>query len=144
MDGPLSHHAGSLADTLTAVRLSLHVLGAAVWVGGQIVLAGLVPTVRKLAPEGPKAAARAFARLSWPAYGLVVATGLWNIAASHPSAQSGAWRVVLFVKVAVVALAGLAALAHSRATTRGGLALWGSVSGLTSLAALVMGVLLAG
>ncbi len=119
-------------------------LGAAVWVGGQIVLAGLVPTVRGLSADGPKAVARAFARLSWPAYALVVATGFWNIAAVHPPNQSAPWRVVLWVKIAVVALAGLAALAHTRATTRRGLALWGSVSGLTSLAALVMGVLLAG
>lgn len=29
------------------VRLFLHVLGATVWVGGQIALAGIVPVVRR-------------------------------------------------------------------------------------------------
>ncbi|MGD0876035.1 MAG: hypothetical protein ABSA14_13765 [Acidimicrobiales bacterium] len=38
----------ALTSTLAAVRLSLHVLAATVWVGGQIVVAGLPPTVRAL------------------------------------------------------------------------------------------------
>lgn len=126
------------------MRLSLHVLAAAVWVGGQVVLAGLVPAARRLSTDAPRALARAFARLSWPAYAVLVVTGLWNIGAEHPSGQSAAWRVVLWVKIAVVVLAGLAALAHSRASKRRGLAVWGSVSGMTSLAALVLGVFLAG
>jgi hypothetical protein len=36
------------------------------------------------------------------------------------------------------------ALLHSRATSKAGLALWGSVAGLASVAALAMGILLAG
>jgi hypothetical protein len=48
------------------------------------------------------------------------------------------------VKIVVVALAGLATLLHSRAASKGALALWGSVAGLASVAALVMGILLAG
>jgi len=113
-------------------------------VGGQVVLAGLVGTVRGIAADGPRTVARAFARLSWPAYAVLVATGIWNISATHPSTQSGAWRVVLSVKIAVVALAGLAAFVHGRAASRRGLAIWGSLSGVTALAALVLGVLLAG
>ena len=35
---------GAVSPTLAGIRLSLHVLAAAVWVGGQITLAGLVPT----------------------------------------------------------------------------------------------------
>jgi hypothetical protein len=113
-------------------------------VGGQVVLAGLVPTARRISSDAPRAIAQAFARLSWPAYALLVATGIWNVYATHPSTQSFAWRVVLGVKIGVVALGGLAALAHARATSRRGLAIWGSLSGLAALAALVMGVLLAG
>jgi len=115
-----------------------------VWVGGQFVLAGLVGTARRISADAPKAIARGFARLSWPAYGLLVATGIWNVLATHPSTQSSAWRVVLSVKVVVVALAGLAAYLHTRSAGRRGMAVWGSVSGLSALGALVLGVLLAG
>ncbi|HUO48771.1 MAG TPA: hypothetical protein VMU09_08060 [Acidimicrobiales bacterium] len=132
-----------LAPALDALRLSLHVLGAAVWVGGQITMAGLVPTARRLSPDAPRAMARAFARLQWPAFVLVVATGFWNVAAVG-SGQSTAWQVVLGIKIFVVALAGLAAWLHSVAKRRAWLAAWGAISSLASLAALVMGVFLAG
>lgn len=133
-----------LAPALTALRLSLHVLAASVWVGGQLVVAGMLPTVRSLGPAAPRSIAVAFARLSWPAYGVLVLTGIWNVTATHPSAQTTPWKVVLGVKIGVVVLAGLGALLHSRATTRRGLAVWGAVAGLSSIGALVLGVLLAG
>ena len=47
-------------------------------------------------------------------------------------------------KIAVVALAGVATFLHQRATTKGQLALWGSVAGTAAVAALFMGILLAG
>ena len=40
------------------VRLFLHVLAAAIWVGGQLTLAGLVPVLRPFGPEVTRAAAR--------------------------------------------------------------------------------------
>jgi len=129
---------------LDTLRLSLHVLAATVWVGGQLTIAGLLSTLRRLGPEAPKSLARAFARLSWPAYAVLVLTGLWNIQAVHPSTQDTLWQALLGVKVGVVALAGLAAWLHSRARTPGGIAAWGAATGLTSLAALVLGVVLAG
>jgi putative copper export protein len=133
-----------LASWLDTVRLTLHVLAASVWVGGQIVMLGLVGPSRRLGPEAPKVLAQAFARLAWPAYGVLVVTGLWNVSTFHWGAQSTAWKTVLIVKVVVVAVAGLATLLHSRARSRAALAIWGSVAGLASVAALVMGVLLAG
>jgi putative copper export protein len=134
---------GQLAPALDGVRLSLHVLAASVWVGGQITVAGLVPTARKLDETAPRLVARAFARLSWPAYALLLATGIWNVA-SVAKGQGTAWDVVLGVKIAVVLLAGLAAWLHGRARTRGGLAVWGAVTATASVTALVMGVFLAG
>lgn len=133
-----------LAPALEATRLFLHVLAATVWVGGQIVMLGLLPTARTVSPDAPRALARAFARLSWPAFAVLVVTGVWNVAAVHPHSQSSAWQAVLWAKVAVVVVAGLGAFLHGRATSRSQLALWGSVAGLASVAALLMGVLLAG
>jgi putative copper export protein len=132
-----------LDPAVDGVRLSLHVLAAAVWVGGQITVAGLVPTARQLAPDAPRRVARAFSRVSWPAYVVLVATGIWN-AVAVSGGQGTAWKVVLGVKVGVVVLAGLAAWLHGRSRSRSALAIWGAVAGSASIAALVMGVFLAG
>jgi putative copper export protein len=133
-----------LTSGLDTLRLTLHVLAASIWVGGQIVLMGLVGPARSYGPEVPAGLARAFARLAWPAYAVLVVTGFWNISTFHWAHQTGAWKAVLIAKIVVVAAAGVGSLLHSRATSRSGLALWGSVAGLASVAALVMGVLLAG
>jgi putative copper export protein len=133
-----------LAPALDTVRLTLHVLAATVWVGGQIVMTGLVGPARGLGPDAPKTLARAFARLAWPAYLLLVVTGIWNVTAVHYASQDAAWKAVLMAKILVVLLAGVGVGLHQRATTKGQLALWGSVGGLASVAALVMGILLAG
>ena len=133
-----------LAPALDTVRLTLHVLAATVWVGGQIVMTGLVGPARGLGADAPKTLARAFARLAWPAYAVLVVTGVWNISADGYANAETAWKAVLIAKIAVVALAGLGVLLHQRATTKRQLALWGSVGGLASVAALAMGILLAG
>jgi putative copper export protein len=132
-----------LAPTVVTIRLTLHVLAAAVWVGGQIVMTGLVGPARGLGPDAPKTLARAFARLAWPAYLVLLATGVWNVTAVGYSSMSSPWKAVLMAKIAVVVLAGLGVLLHQRATTKQGLAFWGAVGGLASVAALVMGILLA-
>ena len=132
-----------LAPAVDGVRVTLHVLAATVWVGGQITLAGLVPTARQLGQDAPRLVARAFSRLSWPAYVVLVATGIWNVAAVH-ARQPHAWQVVLGVKIAVVLLAGLGAWLHGLARNRAALAAWGAVAGLSSVAAVALGVFLAG
>jgi putative copper export protein len=133
-----------LASGLDTLRLTLHVLAATIWVGGQIVVAGLVGPSRRFGAEAPKELARAFARLAWPAYAVLVLTGFWNISTFTWSDQSSAWKAVLVAKIVVVALAGLGAFLHQRATSKAQLALWGSVTGVASIAALAMGILLAG
>jgi putative copper export protein len=134
----------SLAPALDTIRLTLHVLAATIWVGGQIVMTGLVGPARGFGGDAPKTLARAFARMAWPAYLVLLATGIWNISAVHASSASSAWKAVLMAKIAVVLLAGVGVGLHQRATSKAQLALWGSVGGLASVAALVMGILLAG
>lgn len=132
------------ASAVTIVRLGLHVLAAAIWVGGQFVMLGLIPTARALGEDAPRRLARAFARMAWPAYAVLVVTGFWNVSTFTVSAQSAAWKAVLIVKVVLVALAGIATWLHGRSTTRRGTAAWGSVAGTSSVIALFMGVALAG
>jgi putative copper export protein len=133
-----------LAPTVDTIRLTLHVLAAAVWVGGQIVMVGLVGPARGLGADAPKTLARAFARLAWPAYVVLLVTGVWNVTAVGYFSMDSTWKAVLMAKIAVVVVAGLGVLLHQRATTKRGLAVWGAVGGLASVVALVMGILLAG
>ena len=134
----------SLAPALDTIRLTLHVLAAAVWVGGQIVMTGLVGPARGLGGDATKTLARAFARMAWPAFLVLILTGIWNISAVHASSATSAWKAVLMAKIVVVVIAGVGVFLHQRATSKAQLALWGSVGGLASVAALVMGILLAG
>ena len=134
----------TLAPALDTVRLTLHVLAAAVWVGGQIVMTGLVGPARGLGGDATKTLARAFARLAWPAFVVLIATGIWNITAVHASSATSAWKAVLMAKIVIVLIAGVAVGLHQRATSKAQLAVWGSVGGLASVTALVMGILLAG
>ena len=129
--------------TERTIRLFLHVLAATIWVGGQITLAGLVPGLRGLSPEAPKATARRFAQLAWPAYGVLIVTGVWNILALD-APWTGPYGTTLIVKLAVVVLSGVAAWLHAVSKSRLGLAVWGSVTGLTAIGALFLGVLLHG
>jgi hypothetical protein len=55
-----------------------------------------------------------------------------------------AWKVVVGIKITVALLAGIAAYLHQRATTKAGVAAWGGIAGITSVAALALGVFLAG
>ena len=131
-----------LAIDSNTIRLFLHVIAATVWVGGQLTLAGLVPTLRALDPTAPKAAARQFNRIAWPAFGVLVLTGVWNLVEVEVGDRSTAYQVTLFVKLSIVAVSGISAFLHTQARSRRGLAIWGALSGVATIAALFFGVLL--
>ena len=133
-----------LASASTLVRLSLHVLAASVWVGGQIVLAGLLPTLRSLGSDAPRKVAQAFGRLSWPAFWLLILTGFWNYAAVHGSTQSSSWNVAFGIKMIMVVAAGVGAFLHTRATTPKARGIFAGVGTLAALVAMVLGVLITG
>ena len=130
-----------LTVNVDTVRLFLHVLAATVWVGGQLTLAALVPALRRIGPDAPRAAARRFNLVAWPAYGVLVITGIWNILAVDHMTPS--YRATLIAKVTVVAASGGTAFLHTRSKSPAGLAIWGALTGLTALAALFLGVVLA-
>ena len=131
-----------ISPDLDSLRTFLHILAASVWVGGQIVLGGLVPQVRKTNPEALKGIANAFGRIAWPAFGIAVITGMWNIMAVDVSGMDSSYQITLALKVAAVALAGIAAAAHANTKSKLVLALGGAIGLLASLGALYLGVLL--
>lgn len=129
---------------LHQVRLFLHVLAATVWVGGQLTLAGLVPGLRALSPDAPRAAARRFNRIAWPAFGVLVVTGVWNLLDVDVVNTGSRYKVTLAVKLGAVVLSGVAAGLHTVARSKTGLAIWGALSAVGALAALFFGVVLHG
>lgn len=156
-----------LPISAATVRVFLHVLGATVWVGGQLTLGAVIPALRPAAddpdPEASRACIRAVARrfqvAAWSAFGLLLVTGVWNLLALHVGDQSGAWLTTLLVKLVCVAVSGLAAAVHIlvaaprvRAATddaarRRAAAFSGACEGVSVLfavAALFLGVLLGG
>ena len=131
-----------LSVSWDTIRLFLHVLAATIWVGGQITLAALVPVLRRLGTEIPRAAARRFNQVAWPAFGVLIITGIWNIAAVR-SQIHGSYETTLVVKLIVVVISGVTAALHARARSTTWVAVFGALTGISALAALFLGVLLA-
>ena len=134
-----------LAVSWDTIRLFLHVLAATIWVGGQLTLAALVPVLRRFGAEVPRAAARRFNEVAWLAFGVLVVTGVWNVVAVRGEiSHDASYRATLIVKIAVVGVSGVTAFLHARARSTTGLAVFGALTGASALAALFLGVLLAG
>lgn len=117
----------------------LHVLSASVWVGGQIALAGEVPAVRTLGADATIRVARAFQRVAWPAYGLAVLTGMWNLFTLPLADLQHPW---IELKVLAVLISGAGAAVHQVARRhRGLLAVGGATSLGFGVAAMYLGFL---
>lgn len=140
-----------LPVTLDAVRLYLHVLAATVWVGGQIVLASVVPVLRQSGPEALTPTARRFRAVAWPSYLILLFTGIWNLEQANFSHQPNAWVATVMVKITLFVAAGALTAGHTAAGARARQApdepRWRAVTGATaglallaSLAALFLGV----
>ena len=125
-----------LSVSLDTLRVFLHVLAATIWVGGQLTLGALVPAIRGF--EGvTKVAARRFNQIAWPAFAVLVLTGIWNMA---EMSEDPAYQMTLHVKLVFVILSGVAAFLHTRATSKAGLAAWGAIGAVTALVSLFFGV----
>jgi putative copper export protein len=111
-------------------------------VGGQIVLGVLVPTLRSSFPEAPKVVARSFARVAWPAFAVLVVTGLWNLGDIDVANTTTAYQITLFVKILFAMASGAAAVVHQVGQSRAALAIGGAVGLLAALGAMYCGFLL--
>jgi putative copper export protein len=131
-----------LSPTASTVRLFLHVMAATIWVGGQFALAGVVPVLRRQAPETTKAVARAFAKVAWPSFAVLVVTGIWNLVEIDITDTTTAYQATVFAKIALAMIAAVAVAVHSIGTSKLALALGGAIGALASVAALFLGVLL--
>jgi len=132
-----------ISPTLDSLRIFLHVLAVAGWVGGQIVLAGLVPAIRASAPEAIPKVAQAFARVAWPAMIVIVFTGMWGLGSSSASDSDTAYMVTFAVKMVMVFIAVAATVVHSQGSSKAAKAIGGALGLLGSLLAAYAGILLA-
>jgi len=128
--------------SLESIRLFLHVTAAAVWVGGQLTLLGLLPVLRGLGPDAPKAAARKFNFIAWSAFAVLFVTGIWSLLAESPGSKGTAWNATLGLKLLMVAATGIAAAFHAGGRSKAILAIGGAVSLFAGLAAVLLGVML--
>lgn len=131
-----------LSPTATTIRLFLHVLAASVWVGGQVVLAGLVPVVRRSLPDATATIARAYGRIAWPAFALAVLTGIWNLVEIDVGNTTTSYQITLFVKILLVMVSGAAAAVHQIGQSKAALAIGGALGFLAALGAMFVGYLL--
>ena len=107
------------------IVLYLHILGATVWVGGMIVVAALVPALRKATDdiEVVRSAARRFGTASWAALALQVSTGIILI-------LDRAWTGPLILKIGLVMVSALLALWHQFIARDQSPAMRGAMEGL--------------
>ncbi len=135
------------AIDLEAVRGFLHILSVTVWLGGQIVVAGLVPLLRKIDRHRPvgegemtvtQQVARRFNRVAWPFFALAIITGLWHTSELDWSASTGLWKTLFFVKLLLVVVSGVAAWLHTRAQRAPERALFASLASVSALVALLL------
>lgn len=132
-----------IQPTLNSLRTFLHILAVCVWLGGQIVLAGTVPKLRKTNPEALSDIAKGFAVIAWPAMILMVFTGAWGLAETDTADQSSAYMVTFGIKMLLVATAIIATVIHSNGTSKIAKGLGGAIGLLATLFAAYCGVLLA-
>jgi putative copper export protein len=139
-----------IGPTGADIVLWVHVLAATVWIGGQVVIALLVPLLRA-EPALLAEAARRYAQLAWSAFAVLVMTGVINMhdagigIADLGSTSTGR---TLGVKLMLVLVSGMAAAGHQVLSSRGrtspmASAGLGGLSLLTAVAAALFGVVIA-
>lgn len=131
-----------LSPSVATIRIFLHVIAASVWVGGQFALGGLVPALRRRHPDAVKTAAQAFGRVAWPAFGVAVLTGMWNLMAVDITTASSAYQATVLLKIAVAILSGVFAAVHTVGKSKAALAVGGALGAVCALGAMFLGVLL--
>jgi putative copper export protein len=101
--------------TVGDVVLWIHVLAACIWIGGQITLGMVMPSLRTI-PDVMRDVARRFQYLAWGAFAILIVTGLVDmheagISLAHLNATPQART--LSIKLVFVIISGVAAALHA-------------------------------
>lgn len=117
--------------TVDGVVRFLHLIAAAVWVGGLLTLGALVPVVRRNGGDVTllRAMARQFGRVSWSALGVAVVTGVIQMQRFGRDWGSAAVSRKLGLVVVVASLAAV----HQVTARRTSPAVRGAIQGIILL-----------
>jgi putative copper export protein len=128
--------------TGSTLRMFVHVLAATIWVGGQLTLAGLVPALRTMGEDAPRVIARRFNRVAWPAFAVLVFTGIWNALLVDFDVMTTEYKAKFGIKMTFVLITGFGAAAHSMISHRAALIAGGAMAAVGAVGALFFGVAL--
>ncbi len=121
------------------IRTILHLLGVSVWLGGQILMLGLLPVLHELGGEAPKLAAAGFGRVAWPAFGLTIVTGIWNILEVDLADVTSGYNALFGIKMILVVVTGVAAAMHQSTNKPAIRAITGALGFAAALGAFMLG-----
>lgn len=122
------------------IRIILHLLGVTVWLGGQIVMLGLLPVLRQAGGDVPKLVARGFHSIAWPAFGLAVVTGIWNMLDVDMGEATTGYNMAFGIKMLLVVITGLAAGLHQTTEKPAVRGITGALGFIAALGAFVLGI----
>ena len=78
---------------MNTTRIFLHIISVCGWVGGQLLMVALVPTLRKISADAPRLAAARFGKFSWTFMALALITGVWGMGYGVWGVGYGVWGV---------------------------------------------------
>lgn len=123
-------------------RLLVHLVSVAVWVGGQITLAGVVHALRPAHSDALPVVARAFARVAWPAYAVAVVSGAWMLWDVDVARSGTDYQRTLALKLVLVAASGAGAAWHAVTPSRFARAVGAALGLVCAVGAMVAAVAL--
>jgi putative copper export protein len=132
-----------IEPTLDSLRVFAHLFAVATWMGGQVVLASIVPGVRRHSPGALTPIAKGFAKVAWPSMVLIVFTGVWGLASIDVTERDSTYHATFGIKLLLVAAAIIATVIHSQGTSKAAKAVGGAVGLAATVLAAYAGVLMA-
>ena len=125
------------------IRTILHLVGVIIWIGGQITMMGILPALRRLGGDAPHAVAVQFGKVAWSGFGLIIATGIWNLLAVDLGEVSSGYNAAFGVKMLLVVITGLAAGMHQSTDKPSVRAITGALGFIAAVVAMILGVAMA-
>ena len=125
---------------LDTIRIFIHILAVAVWVGGQIVMMAIMPILKEAGIEGfPAKVAQGFQNIAWPALAVAIFSGIWNIISIDMANATTAWNIIFGIKFLLVIISGVGAFRHAKTDDPKQKGLYGAIGFGAAILAMFLG-----